>query len=145
MCFLPIRNDPKKHKNKILTPTQSRDNPANLFMFMCFFFPILRRLFWGSRPGGPKAPFALSLSTFGHIVCLTLVRGRRGNKKEGERERQREEEREGERKREEERRKEKEREGKRRQKERAGVAIPELTKHWASIYGSLFWASSGAT
>ena len=35
----PIRNDPKKHINKILAPTQSRDNPANLFMFMCFSFP----------------------------------------------------------------------------------------------------------
>ena len=28
----------KKHINKILAPTQSRDNPANLFMFMCFSF-----------------------------------------------------------------------------------------------------------
>ena len=38
--FSPIRNDPKKHINKILPPTQSRDNPANLFMFMCVFsFP----------------------------------------------------------------------------------------------------------
>ena len=36
----PIRNDPKKkHINKNLAPTQSRDNPANLFMFMCSFFP----------------------------------------------------------------------------------------------------------
>ena len=37
--FSPIRNDPKKHINKILAPTQSRDNPANLFMFTCFSFP----------------------------------------------------------------------------------------------------------
>ena len=29
----------KKHINKCLAPTQSRDNPANLFMFMCFSFP----------------------------------------------------------------------------------------------------------
>ena len=29
----------KKHINKFLAPTQSRDNPANLFMFMCFSFP----------------------------------------------------------------------------------------------------------
>ena len=29
----------KKHINKFLAPTQSRDSPANLFMFMCFFFP----------------------------------------------------------------------------------------------------------
>ena len=28
----------KKHINKFLAPTQSRDNPANLFMFMCFSF-----------------------------------------------------------------------------------------------------------
>ena len=41
MCFFssPIRNDPpKKHINKILPPTQSEDNPANIFMFMCFYF-----------------------------------------------------------------------------------------------------------
>ena len=44
--FSPIRNDPKKtHKKKILPPAQSRDNPANLFMFMCFSFP------WKSAPG----------------------------------------------------------------------------------------------
>ena len=29
----------KKHINKFLAPTQSRDNPANLFMFVCFLFP----------------------------------------------------------------------------------------------------------
>ena len=28
----------KKHINNFLAPTQSRDTPANLFMFMCFFF-----------------------------------------------------------------------------------------------------------
>ena len=28
----------KKHINEILPPTQSRDNPANLFMFTCFLF-----------------------------------------------------------------------------------------------------------
>ena len=40
MCFFsPIRNDPKKHINKVFAPTQSWDNPAHLFMFMCFFFP----------------------------------------------------------------------------------------------------------
>ena len=45
--FSPTRNDlsppqgmtPKKHMNEFLTPAQSRDNPANLFMFMCFSFP----------------------------------------------------------------------------------------------------------
>ena len=36
--FSPIRNDPKKHINNFLAPIQSRDNPANLYMFMCFFF-----------------------------------------------------------------------------------------------------------
>ena len=42
MCFFsPIRNDPKKHINNFSAPTQSRDNPANLFMFMCFFFPCI--------------------------------------------------------------------------------------------------------
>ena len=29
----------KKHIHKFLAPTQSWDNPANLFMFMCFSFP----------------------------------------------------------------------------------------------------------
>ena len=38
--FSPIRNGPKKkHIHRILPPTQSRDNPAHLFMFMCFSFP----------------------------------------------------------------------------------------------------------
>ena len=41
MFFSPKGNDPKKkkHINKFLAPTQSRDNPENLFMFMCFSFP----------------------------------------------------------------------------------------------------------
>ena len=62
MCFFsPIRNDPKKkkrkHINNFLAPTQSRDNPANLFMFMCFFFPwtlahkTLSAGHWSSRSG----------------------------------------------------------------------------------------------
>ena len=33
-------------------------------------FAPCKRLFWGSRPGGPKTPFALSLSTFGHFGCF---------------------------------------------------------------------------
>ena len=33
----------KKHINNFLAPTQSRDNPANLLMFMCFFFPWFPR------------------------------------------------------------------------------------------------------
>ena len=40
MCFLsPMRNDPPKHINKILLPTESCDNPPDLFMFVCFLFP----------------------------------------------------------------------------------------------------------
>ena len=40
MCFFsPIGDGPKKHINKLLAPTQSQDNPANLFMFMCFSVP----------------------------------------------------------------------------------------------------------
>ena len=31
----------KTHINKIPAPTQSRDNPANLFMFMCFFLSLM--------------------------------------------------------------------------------------------------------
>ena len=34
--FFLIRNDPKTHINKFLPPTQTRDNPGNVFMFMCF-------------------------------------------------------------------------------------------------------------
>ena len=39
VCFFlsPIRNDPKNTLKHIFAPTQSRDNPANLFMFMCVF------------------------------------------------------------------------------------------------------------
>ena len=35
--FSPVRNDPEKCIKTFLPPTQSRDNPAHLFMFMCFF------------------------------------------------------------------------------------------------------------
>ena len=43
MCFfLPHKESPeKKHINKFLAPTQSRDNPAKLFMFMCFFLSLM--------------------------------------------------------------------------------------------------------
>ena len=34
----------KKHINKFLASTQSRDTPANLFMFMCCFFPWFSNL-----------------------------------------------------------------------------------------------------
>ena len=30
----------KQHINKLLQPTQSRDNPANLFVFMCVFLAL---------------------------------------------------------------------------------------------------------
>ena len=37
VLFSTITNDPKKHINNFFTPTQSQDNPANLFMFVCPF------------------------------------------------------------------------------------------------------------
>ena len=37
--FLHHEDWPKKHRNKFSPPTRSRDNPPNLFMFMCFSFP----------------------------------------------------------------------------------------------------------
>ena len=33
-------------------------------------FAPCKRLFWDSPSGGPKKPFALSLSTFGHFGCF---------------------------------------------------------------------------
>ena len=36
MFFSPIRNDPKKHINKFLPPTQSRDNPAKNLVYVFF-------------------------------------------------------------------------------------------------------------
>ena len=33
-------------------------------------FAPCKRLFWESHPGGPKTPFAPSLSTFGHFGCF---------------------------------------------------------------------------
>ena len=70
--FSPKRNDPgtkKTHINKILAPTQFRDNPANLFMLMYFSFPEVQgeegseedgvggaqgfgRVSWGREGGG---------------------------------------------------------------------------------------------
>ena len=38
VLFLPVRNDPRK-THKQYFATQSRDNPAHLFMFMCCLFP----------------------------------------------------------------------------------------------------------
>ena len=55
MCFFsPIPNDPKENKNKFLPPTQSRDNPANLFLFMCFSFPELSGMFCRSGSASQK-------------------------------------------------------------------------------------------
>ena len=36
--FSPKGHHPRRRMNKILTPTQSRDNPRALFMFLRFFF-----------------------------------------------------------------------------------------------------------
>ena len=33
-------------------------------------FALCNRLFWASRPGGPKTLLALSLSTFAHFGCF---------------------------------------------------------------------------
>ena len=70
MCFFsPIRNDTKKHMNKFLPPTQSRDNPANLFMLCVFSFRDLYESTvspppagkWGMRDGGLKLVHLYSL------------------------------------------------------------------------------------
>ena len=36
----------------------------------------VKRLSWESHSGGPNTPFAPSLSTFGHLGCLTVVPGK---------------------------------------------------------------------
>ena len=36
-------------------------------------FAPCKRLFWESHPGGPKTPFAPSLSTFGHFGCAANI------------------------------------------------------------------------
>ena len=41
--FSHHKERPPKHINNILLPTQSWDNPENLFMFMCFSFPDILR------------------------------------------------------------------------------------------------------
>ena len=48
----------KKHINNILPPAQSQDNPANLFMFMCFSFPCmcLYQMAHRKRNGGGCRP-----------------------------------------------------------------------------------------
>ena len=70
----------KKHINKFLAPTRSRDNPANLFMFMCFFFPRIKvnGLFSGTPPWWKTAPLkrpinrSMRLGAFGPGI-LDLV------------------------------------------------------------------------
>ena len=53
---------PKKHINNFLVPNQSRDNPANLFMFIGFFFsPIYVRR---SRKGFCRNPRGISPTEF---------------------------------------------------------------------------------
>ena len=65
----------KKHINKFLAPTQSRDNPANLFMFMCFFFPRFLPLIHGlcafSRPLLTPVSTAPSLPASQFTVCTS--------------------------------------------------------------------------
>ena len=48
MCFSPpTRNDPKETHKQIFATRPVRDNPANVFIFMCFSFPEYQ--------GGPGA------------------------------------------------------------------------------------------
>ena len=43
MCFSPYKESPPKNINNTLPPTQSRDNPAKLFMFT-LWHEIIRRI-----------------------------------------------------------------------------------------------------
>ena len=57
MCVFspPQEMTQKKHINKILAPTQSRDNPANLFMFMSESSkPVQIRTYLHERPQKTK-------------------------------------------------------------------------------------------
>ena len=40
MFFSSMRNDPEKHINIFLPPTQSWDSPPNMFVFTCFFLSL---------------------------------------------------------------------------------------------------------
>ena len=72
-CLLFSKNDPKKHINKILAPTQSRDNPGHMFMFVCFS-PRKRLLSaFSKRALHSNVPSNLVPSTF-----LKHFRGERG-------------------------------------------------------------------
>ena len=58
-----IGNDPNKKTHKQhLPPAQSRDNPANLFMFMCFSLFLDGPYF--SRVFSPRDGFSKSISAF---------------------------------------------------------------------------------
>ena len=69
MCFPQKEWPEKKHINKFLAPTQSRNNPTNLFMFMCFFFslkfesPGLRRSGSATAAAPPNLAFCCTSST----------------------------------------------------------------------------------
>ena len=75
--FSPIRNDPKKkkHINKFLAPTQSRDNPANLFMFMCVFscpHAVLKTLRVVDQYGDSTTrPEMITQTIRKHFFCVT--------------------------------------------------------------------------
>ena len=51
--FSPIGNDPKKTHKQNFGTHQSRDNPVNLFMFMCFFLSL--KLCWRNSPRNSPA------------------------------------------------------------------------------------------
>ena len=61
--FSHTRNNPKKHINKSLAPTHSRENPPNLFVFMCFFsFPEPGRGLVADVCGDPLLRYTVSRS-----------------------------------------------------------------------------------
>ena len=74
MCiFSPIRNDLTKHINKILSPAQSQDNSANLFMFMCFSFPEKKSFSKSGQPTvNPREKFIAPVFRGEHINFLAL-------------------------------------------------------------------------
>ena len=55
MCFLlpPQEYGPKKQINNLLTPSQSRDNPAKMFMFSVFFAFSSRIDHYSEKSGCP--------------------------------------------------------------------------------------------
>ena len=82
MFFLPKRDDPdnnkKAHINKFLAPNQSQDNPASLFMFMCFsslvfFFQNFWEAPWLSRQKSwdipPKSLLSLGFEGRTELFC----------------------------------------------------------------------------